>query len=49
MSKLIKVDYDPILGCVGWEFKRQPKKQLIKKNKNQSHEASGEIYRNKND
>jgi len=21
---MVKVDYDPILGCVGWEFKSPP-------------------------
>ena len=49
MSRLIKVDYDPILGCVGWEFKRRPKDEASKKRKTQKNETSRKIYSNKND
>lgn len=48
MSRL-KIEYDPILGCVGWEFKSQPKKKLNKNIQNQSHETSRKIHSNKND
>ena len=34
MSKLIEVEYDPILGCVGWKFRKQPKDELSKKKRN---------------
>ena len=30
MNKLIEVEYDPILGCVGWKF-RKPLKDELKK------------------
>lgn len=34
MKNRIKVEYDTILGCVGWEFRKSPKDELSKKRKN---------------
>ena len=34
MINRIKVEYDPILGCVGWKFREQLNNELSKKRKN---------------
>jgi len=39
MRNLIKVEYDPIFGCVGWKFRVQPNDKLSKKRKTRNNDG----------
>jgi len=39
MRNLIKVEYDPIFGCVGWKFRVQPNDKLSKKRKTRNDDG----------